>query len=73
MNGSSGETTDGYEGGLAFQGANKAREKTTANTKITVSGQTTTSSNTTTCTNCSGASFSVQDPYTVVYMYKRTA
>ena len=48
MNGSSGETTDGYEGGLAFQGANKAREKTTANTKITVSGQTTTSSNTTT-------------------------
>ncbi len=34
---------------------------------------TTTASNTTTCTNCRGASFSVQDPYTVVYMYKRTA
>ena len=34
---------------------------------------TTTASNTTTCTNCSGAQFSIQDPYTVVYMYKRTA
>ena len=34
---------------------------------------TTTASNTTTCTNCSGASLSVQNPYTVVYMYKRTA
>ena len=28
---------------------------------------------TNTCTNCSGTSFSVQDPYIVVYMYKRTA
>ena len=34
---------------------------------------TTTASNTTTCTNCSATSFSVQNPYTVVYMYKRTA
>ena len=69
MNGSSSETTDGYEGGLAFQGANKAREKTTANTKITVSGQTTTASNTTTCTNCSANPINVRNPYTVVYMY----
>ncbi len=34
---------------------------------------TTTASNTTTCTNCSGTSFSVQNPYVVVYMYQRTA
>ncbi len=40
---------------------------------ITVSGQTTTASNTTSCTNCSGLSFSIQNPYTAVYMYKRTA
>ena len=32
---------------------------------------TTTESNTTTCTNCSGTSFSVQNPYTAIYMYKR--
>ena len=34
---------------------------------------TTNASNTTTCTNCSQKAISVQDPYTVVYMYKRTA
>ena len=32
---------------------------------------TTNASNTTTCTNCSQKAISVQDPYTVVYMYKR--
>lgn len=31
----------------------------------------TTESNTTTCTNCSAQSFSVQNPYITVYMYKR--
>ena len=45
----------------------------TGSTTITVSGQKTTAFNTTTCTNCSATSFSVQNPYTVVYMYKRTA
>ena len=34
---------------------------------------TTNASNTTTCTNCSSTPVNVQDPYTVVYMYKRTA
>ena len=29
--------------------------------------------NTTTCTNCSAKSINIQNPYTVVYMYKRTA
>ena len=32
-----------------------------------------TTSNTTTCTNCSAKSINIQNPYTVVYMYKRTA
>lgn len=32
---------------------------------------TTTASSTTTCTNCSSSSFSTQDPYITVYMYKR--
>ena len=34
---------------------------------------TTTESNTTTCTNCSANPINVQNPYTIVYMYKRTA
>ena len=34
---------------------------------------TTNASNTTTCTNCSSTPINVQDPYTVVYMYKRTS
>lgn len=34
---------------------------------------TTTASNTTTCTNCSAKSINIQNPYTVVYIYKRTA
>ena len=42
-------------------------------TSITVYGQKTTASNTTTCTNCSAKSINIQNPYTVVYMYKRTA
>ena len=45
----------------------------TSSTSITVSGQKTTASNTNGCTNCSGSSFSVQNPYTAVYMYKRIA
>lgn len=40
---------------------------------ITVSGQKTIASNTTGCTNCSATSFSVQNPYTAVYMYKRVS
>ena len=40
---------------------------------VKVSGQKTTTSNTTTCTNCSAKSINIQNPYTVVYMYKRTA
>lgn len=32
---------------------------------------TTTASSTTTCTNCASSSFSTQDPYITVYMYKR--
>ncbi len=72
MNGSLSETIGGFSEGMAFQGASKARVTDTAEAKITVSGQTTTASNTTTCVNCSGASFSVQNPYTAVYMYKRT-
>ena len=42
-------------------------------TSITVYGQKTTASNTTTCTNCSAKSINIQNPYTVVYIYKRTA
>ena len=34
---------------------------------------TTTESTTTTCTNCSANPINVQNPYTIVYMYKRTA
>ena len=45
----------------------------TNSTSITVSGQKTTASNTNGCTNCSGSSFSVQNPYTAVYMYKRVS
>lgn len=45
----------------------------TNSTSITVSGQKTTASNTNGCTNCSGTSFSVQNPYTAVYMYKRVS
>lgn len=33
----------------------------------------TVASTTTTCNNCNGTSFSVQDPYVTVYMYKRVA
>ena len=73
MNGSSSETIGGFSEGMAFQGATKARVTTTGDTTVKVSGQKTTASNTTTCTNCSATSFSVQDPYTVVYMYKRTS
>jgi microcystin-dependent protein len=73
MDGNSSETTDGYASGSQFNGSAKSRMSTTASTTITVSGQKTTASNTTTCTNCSGSSFSVQNPYTAVYMYKRTA
>mgnify|MGYP004621812713 CR=1 FL=1 len=44
----------------------------TDDAQITVSGQTTTATNTDSCINCSGSAFSVQNPYIVVYMYKRT-
>ena len=75
MNGiaSDSETTEGYATGATFQGATKRRVSNTADTKITVSGQKTTASNTTTCTNCSANPINVRNPYTVVYMYKRTA
>jgi microcystin-dependent protein len=64
--------------GIASSGSTEkghwlARSYAISSTTITVSGQTTTASNTTTCTNCSGTSFSIQNPYTAVYMYKRTA
>ena len=45
----------------------------TSSATITVSGQKTIASNTTGCTNCSATSFSVQNPYTAVYMYKRVS
>ena len=54
-------------------GAFNPNENETASSTITVSGQKTTASNTTTCTNCSSSPINVQNPYTVVYMYKRTA
>ncbi len=34
---------------------------------------TTNASNTNSCANCNGTAFSIQNPYTAVYMYKRTA
>ncbi len=34
---------------------------------------TTNASNTNSCINCNGSEFSIQNPYTAVYMYKRTA
>ena len=35
-------------------------------------GMTNTTATTSTCNNCNGSSFSVQNPYVVVYMWKRT-
>jgi microcystin-dependent protein len=63
----------GSSGNYGWVAANTGATITTSSKKITVSGQTTTESETTTCTDCSGTSFSIQNPYTAVYIYKRTA